>query len=50
MSEMRIKKKELQKFFDIADTYFVSFSGMSDKEYEFVDYFIKKYKLEEKLT
>lgn len=43
---MRVKRKDLMRFFEIADSYFISIGGMSDKEYEFVDKFIKKYKLE----
>ena len=45
---MRVKRKDLLKFFDIADNYFVSFGNMNDEQYKFVDYFIKKYKLETK--
>jgi len=41
-----VKEKELDKFFDIADTYFCSFGGMSEENYKFVDRFIRKYRLE----
>ena len=43
---MRVKRKDLLRFFDIADTYFCSFGNMNEEEYKFVDYFIEKYKLE----
>lgn len=46
---MRVKKKDLVKFFDIADLYFVSFGNMNAEQYEFVDYFINKYELEKKI-
>lgn len=44
----RMKRKDLQHFFDIADNYFISFGGMNEEEYDFINSFIKKYKLEDK--
>ena len=43
---MIVKKKDLMKFFELADLYFISLGGMSDMEYEFVSYFIERYGLE----
>jgi len=43
---MIVKKKDLMKFFELADLYFISLGGMDDKDYEFVNQFIEKYGLE----
>jgi len=43
---MIVKKKDLMKFFELADLYFISLGGMNDVEYEFVSYFIERYGLE----
>jgi len=43
-----VKEKDLDKFFDIADNYFCSYGGFTIEEFSFVNYFIKKYKLERK--
>ena len=43
---MIVKKKDLMKFFELADLYFISFGCMNESEYEFVSYFIERYGLE----
>jgi len=42
-----VKRKDLERFFVIADIYWTSYGEMSDEENEFLDKFIEKYKLEE---
>jgi len=41
-----IPRERLQKFFDLADTYFCSYGGMNAEEYEFIENFIDDYNLE----
>jgi len=41
-----VREKDLDIFFDIADTYFCSYGGLTEEEYKFIDKFIRKYRLE----